>query len=148
MTVPGSSSFILRLMTFDLNSSSQVCLNHKLQIALRFLSIVVKWCLVATLIKKIKYYVLCVTGVYSTDITNMMFVILYLNVSRQCLLFLLSLVPSLVIPGELEQPSCSGNEFFFCHCHSHTWACPMPLPGYSVFCLWTNNKGKTAVDMN
>ena len=36
----------------------------------------------ATHIEKIKHSMLCVTGVYSRDITNMILVILHLNVSH------------------------------------------------------------------
>ena len=42
---------------------------------------VVEWCMVTTHIKKIMHRMLCVTGVYLRDITNMIFVILHLNVS-------------------------------------------------------------------
>ena len=39
--------------------------------------------MVATLIKKIKHSMLCVTGVYLRDITDMIFVTVHLNVSHQ-----------------------------------------------------------------
>ena len=38
--------------------------------------------MVATHIKKIKHSTLCVTGVYLRDLTNIIFVILHLNVSH------------------------------------------------------------------
>ena len=41
-----------------------------------------QWCMVAIHIKKIKHSVLYVTGVYLRDITNVIFVILHLNVGR------------------------------------------------------------------
>ena len=50
--------------------------------------------MVATHIKKIKHSVFCVIGVYLRDITNTIYVILYLNVSHessQHLLFLFML---------------------------------------------------------
>ena len=49
---------------------SQACQIHNLQIVFRFLSTVVKWCMLATHIKDIKHGMLCVTGVYLRDITD------------------------------------------------------------------------------
>ena len=51
-----------------------------MQILFRLLSIVVKWCRVATHIKEIKHSMLGVTGVYLIIMTDMSFVILHLNV--------------------------------------------------------------------
>ena len=46
------------------------------------ISNLVYWCMVATHIKKIKYSMLCVTGVYRRNVTNTILVILHLNVSH------------------------------------------------------------------
>ena len=66
----------------DLILGSQGCQIHKLQIGFRFLSTVVKWCMVATHFKKNKHSMFCVTSVYLRNITNMIFIILHLNVSH------------------------------------------------------------------
>ena len=72
----------IRIDEFDLISRSQVCQNHKLLIVFRFLSTLVYGCMVAMHIKKIKQRMLCVTGVYLKDDTNIILVILHLNVSH------------------------------------------------------------------
>ena len=74
-------SVCIRFDDLDPILRSHIYQRHKLQIVSRFLCTVVSWCLVATHIKKIKLSVLCVTGVYLRHITNVIFVILHLNVS-------------------------------------------------------------------
>ena len=81
-----SGSIHTRVDDLDFISRSHVCQNHELQIAFRFLSTVVYWCMVVTYIKKIKYCMFCVTGVYITDKLTV-FVILHPNVSHLSICF-------------------------------------------------------------
>ena len=62
-------------------SRSQVCQNHKLQTVFRLFFTVLNDAWFAAHIRKIKQSIFCVTGLYLRDITNMIFVILHLNVS-------------------------------------------------------------------
>ena len=80
-------SVCIRFDDLDPILRSHIYQRHKLQIVSRFLCTVVSWCLVATHIKKIKLSVLCVTGVYLRHITNVIFVILHLNVRHQSVCF-------------------------------------------------------------
>ena len=57
----------------DLISRSQVCQNHRLQIAFRFLSAVVNGACLPTHIEKVKHSMLCVAGVYLRDIAIIRF---------------------------------------------------------------------------
>ena len=64
-----------RFDNHDLISRSHICQNHKLQIVfcLDSCPLLLKQCMVATHIKKIKHNVLCVTGVYLRNISNTIF---------------------------------------------------------------------------
>ena len=80
-----------RCDTIDLKSRSQVCQNY---INLSYFSdtclLLFKQCAVATHIKKIKDSMLCVTGVYLTDTTNVIFfsilllIVSFLSVCSSC----------------------------------------------------------------
>ena len=73
MTFARGLAIYTRFDDLDLIARSQVCQNHKLQIVFRFLSTVVQWCMVTTHVRKIKYSMLYVAGVYLRDITNTFF---------------------------------------------------------------------------
>ena len=55
ITLLGGLAIHTRFDDLDFISRSQVCQNHKLQTVFKFLSTVVKWCMVATHFKKIKH---------------------------------------------------------------------------------------------
>ena len=73
--------FITGLMTSTIFQGHRYVKNISCKLFLDLCTVVL-WCMVATHIKKFKHSMLCVTGVYLRDITNIIFAILLLNVSH------------------------------------------------------------------